>query len=696
LSLNAIISSANTGLLAAQTGLRAVSDNIANVGTKGYIRKEVSQTSFAGGGVASATIKLAANSFLQAASLSATARAGEASASADLFDQAQGLFGDPSKSTSFFNTLDSMFAAFTTLVSTPASSAARAGALGQVNQFFEQAGIIGSQLDGLMRQADSRIVSSVAQANSLLERIDQLNLEVSRVSASGGDPAGPLTQQSQLIDQLSSLMDIKVSERPQGGVIVRASDGTLIAGDGAAKLSYSPGNATGELFITPPGGQTTSIDGRLTTGEIRGLLNLRNTELPAISTQLSELVSKTADQLNAIHNSFSAAPAPATLTGRNTNLDLPTAVSGFTGKTTVALVDSAGVVQNKVEIDFTAGTLSADGGPPAAFTPTTFLATLNTALGANGSATFTNGALSISANGGNGVAIADDATTPSAKAGKGFSAFFGMNDLVRSTGPSNYDTGLKLTDPSAITGQIKLRISGADGSRIHDITVNMPPGGTMGDVVNALNSPTSGVGLYGSFALDANGQLSFTAKPGSGVSMTVAEDTTVRTPGGVGLSTLFGIGAATRAERTGSFALRSDIQGNPSLLAMAKLDLSVAAGAPSLSKGDVRGADALSQAGLGRIRFDPTVDQAGANVSLSDYSALLSGAIARKSAAAMTAKTSAEAASSEADVRRSSAEGVNLDEELVKLTTYQQAYAASARMIQAAKDMYDVLLQLTN
>jgi flagellar hook-associated protein 1 len=37
-------------------------------------------------------------------------------------------------------------------------------------------------------------------------------------------------------------------------------------------------------------------------------------------------------------------------------------------------------------------------------------------------------------------------------------------------------------------------------------------------------------------------------------------------------------------------------------------------------------------------------------------------------------------------------EGVNLDEELVLMTTYQQAFNASARLIQAAKDMYDTLM----
>lgn len=54
----------------------------------------------------------------------------------------------------------------------------------------------------------------------------------------------------------------------------------------------------------------------------------------------------------------------------------------------------------------------------------------------------------------------------------------------------------------------------------------------------------------------------------------------------------------------------------------------------------------------------------------------------------------AEIIANEAAARRSSVEGVNLDEELVQLTVYQQSYNASARLIMAAKEMFDVLADL--
>src|SRR3954471_117932 len=107
MSLNGIMGSAVSGLQAAQTGLRSVSDNIANVDTPGYIRKLVDQHSTVNGGVGSGVsvtqVRLAADRFLQAASLSASANRGQAGAEAAMWDQAQGLFGDPSENTSFFS-----------------------------------------------------------------------------------------------------------------------------------------------------------------------------------------------------------------------------------------------------------------------------------------------------------------------------------------------------------------------------------------------------------------------------------------------------------------------------------------------------------------------------------------------------------------------------------------------------------------
>ena len=71
--------------------------------------------------------------------------------------------------------------------------------------------------------------------------------------------------------------------------------------------------------------------------------------------------------------------------------------------------------------------------------------------------------------------------------------------------------------------------------------------------------------------------------------------------------------------------------------------------------------------------------------SVSQYAANLGGALGQQASAAASANTAATAVQTEAQTRLQSVEGVNLDEELVNLTTYQQAYNASARLIQASQ-----------
>jgi flagellar hook-associated protein 1 FlgK len=702
MSLNGIMGSAVSGLQAAQTGLRSVSDNIANVDTPGYVRKLVEQRSTVYGGVGSGVsvtqVRLAADRFLQAASLSASADRGQATAANSMWDQAQGLFGDPSENTSFFSSLDRVFSAFSTLSAAPTSSAARAGALDQAAAFFENAQSISDQLQTLRDQADAGIEAGVQKVNQLLKQIDALNIEISRAQILSNDATAPQNQQSQLIDQLSSLVDVKISPRDAGGVTVRASDGFVLAGDGASTLSYKRTGSSGELWIQRPEGQPQLLGARLTSGEIKGLLDSRNIEMPAVSNQLSELVSKTADQLNAVHNAYAAVPPPNALVGRNTGLDLPTAVSGFTGKTTVAMVNATGVLQQKVEIDFTAGTMMVNGGPgTTAFTPANFLTQLNATLSPAASATFANGALSITGAGTNGVAIQDDATTPSAKAGRGFSAFFGMNDLVRTTAFSNFDTGLKTTDPHGFTAgqEITFRLNAADGSRLTDVKVTVPAGATMANLITALNAPGTGVGGYGAFALSPEGQLAFAPPPGSGVTLAVVQDTTQRGASGPSMSALFGIGDMARTSRASSYSIRADIARDPSKLSLAQLDLTVGAGVSSLATGDVRGADALARAGQTALTFDAAGAVGRVSQKITDYAANLSGHVARQAEAAQSDAQAADAVASESAARRSSVEGVNLDQELIQLTTYQQAYNASARMIQAVKDMYDILLNMT-
>ena len=701
-SLSSALGIAVSGLQAAQTGLNAVSNNISNVNTPGYVRELVDQSSVsnagAGGGVSIDEITRAVNQFLEAANLSATSDSGQAAIVSSTLDQAQSLFGDPTSSTSFFGQLDSVFSAFSTLSQTP-SSAGQQAAVSQVSQFLQSGQSINQNLQGLVTQSDQQIGADVSTVNSLLQQIGKLNTSISQAKVNGSDVTGAQNQQSALVNQLTTLVGVNVAQNATGGVTIRAADGSpLVQDQDAASFSYSVSGGSGQLLVTPVGGVQQPAGSRVASGEISGLLTLRNTDLPTIVSQVSNLLGATANQLNAVSNAYSAQPPPATLTGRNTGLDLATDIAGFTGKTSVAVLNSSGVVQAQVGIDFSAGTISLNGGTPVSFTPSTFLSTLNSQLGGAGTASFNNGALSISASGsGDGVAISDDATAPSQKAGQGFSQFFGLNDLVTSSSNTDFATGLTGASASGYpAGQsITFALTGSDGSLLKNVTVTTPPGGTVGDVVNALNSRASGVGLYGAFALDANGQLGFTPSGGSGVSLAVLNDSTANTATGTSLSQLFGIGDATRAAAQSTLAVRADITADPTRLQGATVDLSGGVGSTALSLVDNSGAAAFAAAGQTSIPISASLGLAATTSTLSNYAAAISQAIASTASSASTQATTASAVSSEAQTRLSSTEGVNIDQELVSLTTYQQAYSASARIVQAVSDLFTTLIGIT-
>jgi flagellar hook-associated protein 1 FlgK len=702
-TLNGILGNASSGIQASQTALRVVSDNVANVNTVGYTRKAVDQASVVSGSVGSgvtiADVKRVTDQFLEAANYTANAGSSAGAAVAGSMDQAQGLFGDPSADGSLFSNLDSVFSAFSSLSADPTSTG-DSQSVAAASQFFSQATSIANNLQGLSTQADTQITADVSTVNKLLTQIDQLNTTISRASVSGADVTGSQDQQAQLVNQLSSLMDIKVNPTSQGGVTILSTDGTSLVGQaGAASLSYDAGGPTGTLSITNTTGLTQSFDGKITSGEIGGLIQLRNVDLPAVQSQLGSLTSGVANQLNAIHNDYSAVPAPTTLTGQSTGIDLPTSIAGFSGKTTIALVNtSTQTLDHKVAIDFTAKTISVDGGAATSFTSTNFLTTLNSAMASTGAtASFSGGALSLSSNSSTeGIAIQDDATTPATNAGKGFSQFFGLNNLISSGSITNYDTGLSATSASGFpAGQtLTLRLSNANGAKLQDVTVTTPAGGTMADLITALNANGTGVGLYGSFSLNGNGALSFTPST-QGTTLSVVTDKTANTADNVSVSQLFGIGAATRSVAATTFSVRSDIVQNPTNLAVAKLDLAAAAGTPALAAGDASGADALGQAGLSNLSFDAVAGVPASTSTLSNYASTISSVIANKAAAADSAKTTSATIAANATAQLSSVEGVSIDQELINLTTYQQAYNASARMVQAANDLYTTLLNMT-
>ena len=102
----------------------------------------------------------------------------------------------------------------------------------------------------------------------------------------------------------------------------------------------------------------------------------------------------------------------------------------------------------------------------------------------------------------------------------------------------------------------------------------------------------------------------------------------------------------------------------------------------------------MQQAWTDQRTFSAAGGLGQATISLGDYAARFAGDVGARAARAERSFEAATAVQAAADQKRSDVEGVNLDEELANMTIYQQAYNASARMLQAAKEMTDTLLSI--
>jgi flagellar hook-associated protein 1 FlgK len=710
-SLNGITASAISALQTNQAALNVVSNNVANLNTPNYARRVVNETTLAAGGqlagVDIASVERVANQFLQQEQLAAGGTASQYDTMANLFSQLNGLLGGPGDNQSLATQLTKVASAFATASQAPGSSAGQTGVMNALNGLASTFSNVSGTITSLQNQIDQQVVNSVGSTNTLIQQVYQLNAQIKNANASGDQASALLDQRDTALTNLAQVIGIKTTTNADGSVNVATTDGVNLVSNTYAQLSYSGGAQNGSYSnitiqdVNPASGAAIgapqALDPHLSSGSLKGMIDMRDQVLGGLSQSLGNLAQQSALAFNAQSNANVAFPPPTSLTGRDTGL-LSSDALNFTGKTTIAVTDSSGNLVSRIDVDFGAGTLSVNGGPTQSIGTTigSFTTALNTALGANGSASFSNGQLSISATGTNGVVVQDNATTPSQRGETGFSQFFGLNDVFQSQAPSVTATGLSATDSSGLApgGTISLALKGPDGDIVKNVSITTTAGQTVGNVVSALNTA-----LGGAATLTLNSDGSITTADSAlypGYTLNVTGDTTQRGTTGVSFSELFGLGANALAQQAQGFSVTPADANNPARVGAGtpQITASTVAGNSVVSAGDNSGAIALENVIKKSQSFQAAGGIAAQTASLSDYAASFYQNLSTQSNAVTTNQTTQDDRLTEANSRVSSNSGVNLDEELTSLTSYQQAYAAGARILTTVDQLYQTLLQI--
>jgi flagellar hook-associated protein 1 FlgK len=696
MSLNEILGSATSGLAAAQAGLRSVSNNIANVSTPGYARERVTlSTSVTGGRVTGVVVgepSRIADRFLEATVYRRSGEFGRADVTASYVDRLQSLLGEPGAKSGLPARLDAISASAVAMTGGQGTAQTAAAFTAEVQDSITSMQQLSVDVTTLGGDVESEVGFTVDKINGLLSRIHDLNATVSSLGGVGRSTTGALDQRMSAVEELSGLIGITARDQPDGRVSIETTTGAVLLDRKLRQLSY-PVGATTSQPVAPtidirfadasgaPGAATgEKLESAAAGGKLGGLLDLRDRVLPDFSEKLGVVFGGLAEALNAASNGGSAVPAPAELTGRNTGLVAADSL-GFTGAATFAVTASDGTLVAKTRVDF-----SAMG---AGATVADLVTRINSDLAGAATASFVKGQLRISATvGGNGVVVAQDAATPSARAGVGVSQYFGLNDLVRSDTSTLVPSGFTASDLHGIgageTADFELRDS--SGRSLTRYTLTGSAGPTVGDLVTELNA--SPLGASGSFSLDDRGRMRFAPAPSlSGAVLTIPTDTTDRFGTGRSISAMLAVNGTSSGLATAQ--VRSDVLANPGLLPLARFQDAAAVGGKALGGGDTRGATAFVD------RLAQAVDLGKDGISTVErFSALLLGKTGLQASQAESSLANASARRDDAVNRRDSFSGVNIDEELAQMVVLQNSYSAAARVLTTASQMYDTLIQM--
>ena len=362
MSLSASLASASSGLTATQSQIKTVSNNITNADAAGYTKKTAATESRViagqGAGVSAAEVTSAVDKTLLLQRNQAASEAGEAEVVASYTDSLQSSLGSLSGDSSLSDSVDGLVTSLDALAIAPESSSDRAIVVDEAERLANEINQLSDEIQTLRGRADKEIADSVEDVNATLHRIDELNEQIADNEARGRSTADLEDQRAMALESLSREMDITYFTNSKNQVQVYTAGGTPLLDSQVHELefyaassveravTYNPSGGSGLSGITVNGEDITAEIG---SGEIGGLLTLRDDTLVDRQAEVDELAETLADSVNAAHNQGTSVPAPASLTG--TTQVVGTDAFAGNGTVRIAVVDAQGTVQQTADLD---------------------------------------------------------------------------------------------------------------------------------------------------------------------------------------------------------------------------------------------------------------------------------------------------------------------------------------------------------
>ena len=286
---------------ATQGALDATSNNIANVNTPGYTR-EVAQFSengqnesgdeVTGGGVTLEGIQSIRDELLNIQIQQQTSLQSSADTQSSSLQQVQTFF--TTNGDDIASALTSLSSSLAQLSATPSDSSAQQSVLSSGQNLADAFNTTAQGLTTAQSDADQQVTQTVAQINSLTQQIAQLNGQAAQVPA-GEDGGTTQDQLDQLVQQLSGLTNVSITQGTNGETITTGSGTPLVIGGQSYNLQTTTGTDGFQQVLDSNGNNITST---IQGGTLGGAIEIRDQVIPGFQSQLNTLASQFATAFN--------------------------------------------------------------------------------------------------------------------------------------------------------------------------------------------------------------------------------------------------------------------------------------------------------------------------------------------------------------------------------------------------------------
>lgn len=289
---------ATSGLFASQRALDITSNNISNANTEGYSRQKVLQRAglpvggdprgLVGTGVDAYDIVQIRSQYMDNKYWGQVKSYSEWKTKSEGLEEVEAVFNEPSE-TGIRKVMDDMFASIEELVKKPGDNTNRVNFIEKAVTLTATINKFGNEIAGSIKETNFAVKAKVEEINAIAEEITSLNEQIFNLELDGHKANGLRDQRATLVDKLSKLVDINVSEitgenntkyfnvKIGGITLVNHYQQNKLKVDNETKPGLSE-YGVGKIAVVKWAGTDGSSLGevKVESGELRGLLDMRD------------------------------------------------------------------------------------------------------------------------------------------------------------------------------------------------------------------------------------------------------------------------------------------------------------------------------------------------------------------------------------------------------------------------------------